>query len=172
MDLVGCYQANIDPEEEVIHINQLFAVPLVDASGQVLDKLLIGEIDLVARKVKKILVDWKSSAARWPEGKAHRGLQPTVYLYGSSMNDRTGLTPEFRYDIVVKNKTPVFEQHVTNRKPDAFHRMVEKVKLAEHMIASEHFFPNDESMYCKSCPFQTSCKTGHRNRATLVSVAA
>lgn len=172
-NLVGCYQANVDPDEEILHINQPFAVPLVDAGGQVLDKPLIGEVDLVARKDgQKTIIDWKTSSARWNAGKPHRSLQPTVYLYGYSMNDGTGLIPEFRYDIVVKNKTPVFEQHVTTRKPDAFHRLVEKVKLAEHMIASEHFVPNDESMYCKSCPFQTSCQAWHRNGAPLTSVAA
>ncbi len=170
--LVACYRANIDPEEEVLHINQPFVVPLIDASGEVLEKPLIGEIDLVARKGgKKALVDWKTSATRWNPGKCHRSLQPTVYLYGYEMNNSADSLPEFRYDIVVKNKTPVFEQHVTNRSPNAFHRMVEKVRLAESMIASEHFIPNDESMFCKSCPFQSACKTWHQQRTKLVSVA-
>jgi CRISPR/Cas system-associated exonuclease Cas4 (RecB family) len=80
--------------------------------------------------------------------------------------------PEFRYDIVVKNKVPVFEQHVTKRNRDQFNRMVELVKLAESMIAAEHFVPQQESMYCKNCPFQTSCKSWHRDRAKLISVAS
>jgi hypothetical protein len=171
--LIACYRNNIDAEEEVVAINQAFCVPLQDAAGQVLLKPLIGEIDLVARKGgKKSIVDWKTSATRWNPGKCHRAMQPTMYLYGYEMNNGKGPLPEFRYDIVVKNKTPVFEQHRTKRGLDAFCRMVEKVKLAEAMVASEHFVPNDEGMFCKSCPFQGACKTWHRDRNRLISVAS
>jgi hypothetical protein len=171
--LVACYRNSIDPAEEVLHINQPFCVPLIDQQGTVLEKPLIGEIDLVARKeAKTALVDWKTSAARWNPGKPHRALQPTMYLYGYEMNNGKGPLPEFRYDIVVKNKTPVFEQHRTQRNADSFHRMVEKVKLAESMIASEHFAPNDEGMYCKSCPFQSACTKWHKDRSRLVSAVA
>jgi len=76
-----------------------------------------------------------------------------MYFYGYEMNNGKGPLPEFRYDILVKNKTPAFEQHVTKRGPDTFHRMVERVKLVEAMVASEHFVPDDEGMFCKSCPF-------------------
>lgn len=167
--LVACYASSIDSAEEILHINQPFAVPLIDASGGVLLKPLIGEIDLVVRKqALKSLVDWKSSATRWNPGKPHRSMQPTMYLYAYATNH--GETPDFRYDILVKNKTPVFEQHVTKRSQDSFHRMIEKVKLAESMIASEHFIPNEEGMFCKSCPFQGACKNWHRERSKLISV--
>jgi len=169
MELVACYQKCIG-DEEILAVNQAFAVPLVDMHGHVLDKPLIGEFDQVVRKQgKKIVSDWKTSATRWPAGKPHRALQPTVYLYAAS--SMPGFTmPEFRYDIVVKNKTPVFEQHTTKRNRDQFNRMVELVKLAESMIAAEHFVPNQEGMFCKNCPFQTSCKSWHRDRSTLISV--
>jgi len=171
--LVSCYAKNIDPEEEVLSINQAFCVPLIDQHGNVLEKPLIGEFDQVSKKAaKKIIVDWKTSATRWNPGKCHRGLQPTMYLYAHDQNDGKGPLPEFRYDIVVKNKTPVFEQHVTKRGADAFNRMLEKVKLVESMVAAEHFVPNDEGMFCKSCPFQGACKKWHQNRSKLVSVAA
>ena len=171
--LVACYRNSIDPSEEVVAINQAFCVPLVDRHGRVLEKPLLGEFDLVARKAdQKTIIDWKTSATRWNPGKAHRGLQPTMYLYGYEQNNGTGVLPEFRYDIVVKNKTPVFEQHVTQRGPDAFGRMIEKVKLAESMIASEHFCPNEEGMFCKSCPFQGACKNWHRERSKLINVAS
>ena len=170
--LVSCYAKNIDPAEEVVTINQAFVVPLIDQHGVVLDKPLIGEFDLTVKKdAKKFIVDWKSSATRWNPGKAHRAMQPTLYLYGYEQNNGTGPLPEFRFDILIKNKTPVFEQHVTKRGPDAFHRVLEKIKIAESMIANEHFHPNDEGMFCKSCPFAGACKTWHREKSKLISVA-
>jgi len=171
--LVACYASSIDPAEEILHINQPFAVPLIDANGEVLLKPLIGEIDLVVRKqALKSLVDWKSSATRWNPGKPHRSMQPTIYLYAYAVHHGEADLPDFRYDILVKNKTPVFEQHRTKRNADSFHRMIEKVKLAESMIASEHFVPNDEGMFCKSCPFQGACKSWHKDRSKLISVAS
>lgn len=170
MDLVACYQRSC-AEEEVLAVNQAFAVPLVDMEGHVLEKPLIGEFDQVVRKEgKKIISDWKTSAIRWAAGKPHRALQPTVYLYAVSSMPGHLVLPEFRYDIVVKNKVPVFEQHTTKRNKDQFNRMIELVKLAESMIAAEHFIPNQEGMFCKNCPFQTSCKSWHRDRAKLISV--
>jgi len=72
--LVACYRNSIDPAEEVVSINQAFCVPLIDQQGTVLDKPLIGEFDLVARKAgKKAIIDWKSSATRWNPGKAVNG---------------------------------------------------------------------------------------------------
>ena len=171
--LVACYRNSIDPSEEVVSINQAFCVPLIDQAGVVLDKPLIGEFDLVARQGEQpTIIDWKSSATRWNPGKAHRAMQPTLYLYAYDQNNRAGALPAFRFDIVVKNKTPVFEQHVTKRGPDAFQRVLEKVKLAESMIASEHFCPSEEGMFCKSCPFQGACKTWHREKSKLISVAS
>jgi len=171
--LVACYRNSIDPAEEVVSINQAFCVPLQDATGEVLLKPLIGEFDLVVKKdAKKIIVDWKSSATRWNPGKSHRALQPTMYLYAYDQNNGTGPLPEFRYEIVVKNKTPVYETHTTERGHDAFQRMIEKIKLAESMIAAEHFCPSDEGMFCKSCSFAGACRSWHRDRSKLISVAS
>ena len=43
MDLVACYMDGVDSEEEVIRVNESFAVPIVDRDGQVLEKPLVGE---------------------------------------------------------------------------------------------------------------------------------
>lgn len=170
-DMMGCLVDSLDPEEKILAINEPFAVPLVDAAGNVLETPMIGEIDTVTVKAgRKALVDWKTSGRRWPKGKADLDLQPTVLLYG--FRQLHGELPGFRFDVIVKNKTPVFEQHVTERGPDQFHRMVELVKLAESMIAAGHFLPNEQSFYCDGCPYQAACKAWHRERQRVISVAA
>lgn len=84
-----------------------------------------------------------------------------------------GETPEFRYDIVVKNKKPVFEQHTTTRCPDDFHRLASLARLAESMIAAEHFAPSEQSFYCAGCAYQGTCASWHREKARVsVGVAA
>ncbi len=70
-----------------------------------------------------------------------------------------------RFDVIVKNKTPVVESHPTTRTLDQFHRMIELVKRVESMIAAEHFLPNEGGMYCAGCPHQAACKAWHRAEA-------
>jgi hypothetical protein len=163
-DMIGCLVDNLDPEERVLAVNEAFAVPLVDAQGQVLEKPMIGEIDLVVEQGgKKALVDWKTAAKRWSKGKAALDLQPTVFLYG--YRQLHGEIPGFRFDVLVKSKRPVLEQHMTARTVDQFNRMVELVKLVERAIQAEVFLPSEQGFYCGGCPHQEACKAWHRGLA-------
>ena len=172
-DMVACYVKAIDEDERVLRVNHTFCVPLTDSDGNTLPKPLVGEIDSVVEKIGGvILTDWKTSGRRWPKGKADKDLQPTAYLYAASVDEQFGKCPIFRFDVVVKNKTPVFEQHATFRVKDHFHRLAELVKLADRMVEHEVFVPNETGFYCGGCGFQTACKAWHRNRTRLISVAA
>lgn len=162
-EMAACIVNNIDPEERVVSVSEAFAVPLTCADGETLETPLIGEIDTVVEKCgTKALVDWKTSGRRWSKDKAAKDWQPTAFLLGYSL--KHGQVPEFRFDVVVKNKTPVFEQHVTTRSADDFVRLAEYARLAESMIAAEHFCPSEQSFYCGGCPHQDACKAWHRNR--------
>ena len=99
--------------------------------------------------------------------KASLDLQPTVFLYGYRQTH--GELPDFRFDVIVKNKTPSMEQHRTHRDQDHFDRMVRLVRVAESMIAAEHFLPCEQSFYCGNCPFQEACRNWHR-QASRVTV--
>jgi putative RecB family exonuclease len=165
-DLVAAFLQTVDPQEEVLAVNEAFAVPLIDAQGNVLEKPIVGEIDCTVRKNEQtVLVDWKTSGRRWPKCQADKSLQPTVYLYGYSKLYAQEVP--MRFDVVVKNKTPVVEQHVTTRTVDQFYRMVEMVKLAEKMIAAEHFLPSEQGFYCSGCPHQEACRAWHRGAARV-----
>ena len=166
--MVGCLVDNIDPEEQVIAVNEAFAVPLVDAWGESLETPMIGEIDtVVAKDDQKTIVDWKTAASRWPKQKPLLDMQPTVFLYGYQHTH--GETPDFRFDVVLKNKTPVLEQHITNRTQDQFDRMVHLVKRVELMIQAEAWLPSEQSFYCGGCGFQEACRSWHRQRTTTIS---
>ena len=161
-EMAACFVNNIDPEERVVSVSEAFAVPLTDAAGIGLETPVIGEIDcVVAKDGRRTLVDWKTSGRRWPKGKADSDWQPTVFLYGYALKHNE--TPGFRFDVVVKNKTPVFEQHATTRTADDFVRLAEYARLAESMIAAEHFAPNEQGFYCAGCPYQEPCRAWHRD---------
>ncbi len=166
---MAAFLAAQDPEEEVLAVNEAFAVPLIDDGGEVLEKPLVGETDSRVRKDGAVLVvDWKTSARRWPKDQADRSLQPTAYLYAH--RQLHGGEAALRFDVAVKNKKPVIERHVTTRTEDQCHRMVELVKRVERMIAAEHFLPNESSFYCMGSPHQAACRGWHRAEAR-VSVA-
>jgi putative RecB family exonuclease len=165
-DLVAAYLKAVDPEEEIIAVSEAFAVPLIDARGNMLEKPMVGELDCrVSKAGVTTIVDWKTSARRWPRDQAQKSLQPTAYLYADLKLH--GDTPDFRFDVVVKNKAPVVEQHVTTRTPDQFNRMVELIKMAERMIAAEHFVPSEQGFYCGGCPHQEPCRAWHRAANTV-----
>ncbi len=153
----------------MLAVNEAFAVPLIDAQGEVLEKPMVGEIDCRVHSDGAVLiVDWKTSARRWPKGQADKSLQPTAYLYAH--RQLHGTDAAVRFDVAVKNKKPVIERHVTTRTEDQFHRMVELVKRVESMIAAEHFLPNEQSYFCSGCPHQAACRAWHR-AGSRVSVA-
>ena len=159
MDMVAAYVEQIDSEERVLSVNAAFAVPLVDSEGKVLEKPLVGELDLVVDCNGVTVCDMKTSARRWPKGQADKSLQPTAYIYAYRQLHGDGVP--FRYDVAIKNKKPVIEHHVTRRTQDQFRRMVELIKRVESMIAAGHFLPNESSFYCSGCPHHEPCRAWH-----------
>jgi putative RecB family exonuclease len=149
--------ASLDPEEEIEAVGVPFSVPLIDASGIPLDKPLIGEYDLVVRKNGiSTIVDWKTSARRWPKGKAETDLQPTCYLWAEQHQGRPGT--QFRFDVVTKTKQPTCEQHHATRSPADFAQLGETARVLERIVANDCFLPRQGSWECANCPYAGACK--------------
>lgn len=166
--LVEAYLNQIDPEERVLNISQTFAVPVGNS-----DRPLIGEIDCVVENAGEVtLIDWKTSARRWPKDQADKSLQPTIYLYAHNQI-QPGCTNKFRFDVAVKNKSPVIERNYTTRQPDDYLRLERLVEKAEEIVQHELFYPSDQSFACAGCQFQEPCRAWHRQQArTTVPMAA
>ena len=97
-----------------------------------------------------VLVDWKTSAAKWPEGKVYSHMQATCFTYGWSR--LTGNNPLFRFDVVTKTKKPSYETLATTRREDDFHRLAELVRVVERAIAHDVFYPMHGGYACKDWP--------------------
>ena len=167
--LVVAYLQQIDPRERVLEFNQAFAVPVGNS-----ERPLIGEIDAITADAtgEVTLIDWKTSARRWPKEQADKSLQPTAYLYAYSQL-KPGCTDKFRFDVAVKNKTPVVELNPTTRTPDDFLRLERLVEKADQIVQHELFYPCDQSFACAGCQYAEPCKAWHRQAArTTVNLAA
>jgi CRISPR/Cas system-associated exonuclease Cas4 (RecB family) len=169
--MLATYLASLDPEEEIEAVSRPFSVPILDASGRLLDKPLIGEFDLVVRQANGIrtIVDWKTSARRWPKGKADTDLQATCYLWAERQLRHTD--SRFRFEVVTKTKSPVCERHPATRDDEDFVRLGELVRVLERIVANECFLPQEGGWECANCPYSSACKSWHRERGrTFVKI--
>ena len=161
--MLAAYLASLDPEEQIEAVSLPFSVPLIDASGARLDKPLIGEYDLVVRNGGiRTIVDWKTSARRWPKGKADTDLQATCYLWAEHHQGRTDT--QLRFDVVTKTREPACEQYPAMRNPEDFARLGEMVRILERIVANDCFLPQEGGWECANCPYATACKGWHRER--------
>ena len=130
----------------------------IDVPG--LDKPLIGEYDLIVQDGRDAcIVDWKTSASRWPAGKADRDLQATVFSY--AYEKLNGTAPLFRFDVITKTKNPGCESHYTSRGFHDFRRFEALANRAQYAINKGIFLPNETSFACGECPYRDRCRTWH-----------
>ena len=151
--------------DRIVAVGEVFQVPLPHASGTE-PKPLIGEYDLVVQDAEGCtIVDWKTAARRWPEGKADSDLQPTCYLYARSFADDT--PTRFRFDVVTKTAKPTVTHLETVRNEDRFLRLEALLQVVTAMVKAEHFLPSEQSWSCSDCQYAEACNTWHRNRARV-----
>lgn len=159
--LAQAYCGQINPDERVIALNRTFAVPVGKS-----ERPLIGEIDCVTELDGTIsLVDWKTSARRWPKDQADRSLQPTVYLYAINRLE-PGYVQNFHFDVAVKNKSPVIERNTTVRTEGDFARLERFVEKAEQLVEHGLFHPSDQSFACNACQYRDACRNWHTQTIT------
>ena len=122
-----------------------------------LKKPLIGEWDFLVQDGRDVcIVDWKTSASRWPAGKADRDLQATVFSY--AYEKLNGTKPLFRFDVITKAKNPVCETHYTCRDEVAFRRFESLAVRVQDAVDKGVFLPNETSFACAECPYKNRCK--------------
>jgi hypothetical protein len=164
--MIGCLNSKW-LEDNIVSIGKAFSVFFPGTS-----KALVGEIDLIVKddNDKTILVDWKTSARRWPVDKSNKDLQATCFLYAYEQiePDYSASESQFRYDVITKTKEPSYTQHPTYRNKDDFHRLAQLIRTVERAVKAEVFLPNETSFYCSSCQYKSACKSWHTKQATTI----
>lgn len=122
-----------------------------------LSRPLIGEWDFLVQDGRDVcIVDWKTSASRWPAGKADRDLQATVFSYAYEKLNKA--IPLVRFDVITKTKNPVCESHYTSRDDSAFRRLESLTVRVQDAVDKGVFLPNETSFACAECPYKNRCK--------------
>ena len=171
--LIDVLLDNQDEKEVVLDVDLPFKVPLRHSSGESLPKLLIGEVDVTvipAPGARIVIRDLKTAKQRYTEGKLRNDLQATAYLYALKQLDPKNAGSTFQWDVLIKNRKPLFVRYVTTRNQDDFDRLFTIAKTADRLIQSGAFLPNRNSFACKGCGFRTACDSWHRKAFTTVSI--
>ena len=126
-----------------------------------LSKPLIGEFDLVvADGGDEAIVDWKTASAKWPAEKVARDLQATTFCY--AYQQKHGVNPLFRFDLIVKSKSPAHHQFYTLRSHDDLDRFVFLAGQIEKAVSNGLFVPIESCINCTECAYSSRCKAVHR----------
>lgn len=164
--MVDVMVENQTDTERILDVDVAFEVPLMSSHGEVLDKPLVGELDLlVARGVgNRITVrDLKTAARRYDAMKLRHDLQPSVYLYALSQTHPAEAPADFQWEVILKTKEPKVVRYDTERTQDDFARLFKLAQTADRLIESGSFLPNKSSFVCAGCAFQSACDKWHRH---------
>lgn len=155
--MLSAFLEGQDSEDKVIGLDIPFSVEVPGVS-----KPLIGEYDaVVENKGRLIIVDFKTSASKWPADKAHKDMQATAYLY--ALRQTHTVSSLFRYDVITKTNTSAYLRYYTDRTSRDFERFSRLVQMAERVVDHELFYPHETSFACKGCPFGSSCSSWTSN---------
>ncbi len=139
-----------------------------------LDMLLLEEtpFDKPGEEPPATIVDWKTCARSWPEGREDRELQASIYI--AAYEELHHVRPDFRYDITTKAKTPRIERRYTSRSASQLARMKKLLLEADKAIQAEVFLPNETSFACADCPYAGACQSWHcpASHSTVSTTAA
>jgi len=146
-----------------------------------LSKPLIGELDMVVSEKTPFdeekstgydtIVDFKTAARMWPDDKASKDLQATVFSYAFEKLHQC--RPQFRFDVVTKAKAPTVKHFYTQRDDASYQRLERLLVTADKGIQAGVFIPNESSFACADCPYADRCSNWHcqSNHTAIKEVA-
>jgi putative RecB family exonuclease len=152
-----------DARREVVAVEQPFAVPLIDQeTGEVLDRDLVGTLDLLERDADGlVVVDLKTSARKYTDLQVEASLQLSVYSYAVALSPwANGLAGagdvRLRFDVLTKTKEPELHRYWTSRDRAANVRLFRLVSEVLGAIEAGAFHPI-VGWQCKDCVFRSKC---------------
>ena len=149
-----------EPGTTIIAVEQPFAVPLIDQeTGEVLDRDLVGSLDLLERDAegRLVVVDLKTAARKFTDLQAEVSLQLSVYSYATTLNgfaDQEDV--RLRFDVLTKTRQPELHRYWTTRDRAANLRLFRLASEGVYAIEAGVFHPN-VGWQCRDCPFRSNC---------------
>ena len=156
--LTECLYNSAKPEK-IIAVDLQENVPLLEDGESILLPLkVIYDLIVETADGEEIIVDLKTTRCRFSNQKLEWDNQPSCYLYARKVSGGNGIKRSFRYDCLLKNKTPKFLQYHTNRNQSDFERLIAIIKMVDRGVRSGVFLPNRSSFFCGTCPWDQLCR--------------
>ena len=138
-----------------------FAVTLSDPNtGEPLDVSLVGVVDLIESddEGNLIIAELKTSSKRYADSQGENQLDGLIYAYAmNQLGFRTTKAETLiRYDVLIKAKSPAFQQIYFNKSPQDYGRLARWIQEVLQAIDRESFFPNF-GWACHNCQFRSRC---------------
>ncbi len=160
MRMLAVLHREFDRQADVLAVEEPFRVPLVDAdTGEVLDRDLVGTVDLLERDAERrlVVVDLKTSARKYSDLQVEASLQLSVYSYAMSLGPHAGEDDiRLRFDVLTKTKQPELHRYWTTRDRAANVRLYRLTAEVLRAIEAGAFHPI-VGWQCKDCPFRSQC---------------
>ena len=160
MRMLAVLHREFDPRTLVLAVEEPFRVPLVDVdTGEVLDRDLVGTVDLLERDAERrlVVVDLKTAARKYSDLQAEVSLQLSVYSYAMSLGPHAGEEDiQLRFDVLTKTKQPELCRYWTTRDRAANVRLYRLAAEVLKAIEAGAFHPI-VGWQCKECPFRSRC---------------
>jgi CRISPR/Cas system-associated exonuclease Cas4 (RecB family) len=155
--------AEFKPGTEILAVEQPFAVPLIDQeTGEVLDRDLVGTLDLLERDAEGlVVVDLKTLARKYTDLQVEASLQLSVYSYAVALSPwANGMADagdvRVRFDVLTKAKEPELHRYWTTRDRAENVRLFRLVSEVLGAIEAGAFHPI-VGWQCKDCVFRSKC---------------
>ncbi len=121
---------------------------------------LIGSMDLVEEDPSGtiIITDYKTSSRAYSNNDVDINDQLTIYNMAAKANGFADREILLRFQVLIKTKTPKFEQYYTVRSEEDEHMMARKIRNVWEGISKEVFIPNTGHWKCKGCSYKSYCE--------------
>jgi len=152
--------AEVPDGTEIVAVEQPFRVPLIDQeTGELLDRDLVGKIDVLERDPERrlVVVDLKTAARRYTDLQVEMSLQLSVYSYATGLlgyADQEDV--RLRFDVLTKTRVPELVRYWTTRDRAANARLFRLASEVVRAVEAGVFHPV-VGWQCKECPFRTRC---------------
>ncbi len=157
--MLDCFMKNVTPSD-VLGVEEKFPLDVADKeTGETLGVPLVGKVDLIERidDGNIVFVDYKTASSRYNEDSVQRNLQLTAYsLWARETYSDKNEPVHLRFDVLLKNKTPLYLKYETQRTYQDAQRFTRMLLMISDAIRQELFYPNP-GWQCVDCPFKVNC---------------
>lgn len=162
------WEEHIDPRE-IVAIAEPFAVPIEDSEGT-LDRILVGEFDIVLRRPDGLVVlDWKTSGRAYSEAEVRMKVQPVAYDYAARRHFQVPRI-SFEFHVLKKTREPEVQVCSAPLSDDRIARFIKRLRVMLRMVTAGHFLPVDDPQACSGCPFPKACERWGRTATAAPSL--